>query len=110
MKRLRIVMVIFLSITLTSCVSMMNMSKTQFGDEDCSFPPYTYGGAITSATMIAWVATEIPKEPYMVVGGAILLVDFPLTLAMDTIALPISIVRDVVACTKDNTPQVSVPP
>jgi len=63
-------------------VSLVAQSKTAFGDEDCSFPPYTYGGTIASILLIADTVVEIPKNPLVVIGGAMLVVDFPFTVVI----------------------------
>lgn len=81
-------------------MSIATQNKTAFGDEECSFPLYSYGGMITSIGLIGVTAVEIPRKPVVVIGFAMLVVDFPLTVAMDTLTLPISAVRDLVACTK----------
>lgn len=99
-KLLRATLVACLFISLQSCVSFVAQSKTAFGDEDCSLPPYTYGGTITSILLFGTAVTEIAKEPALIIGGVMLLIDFPFTVALDTITLPISAARDVVACIK----------
>ena len=99
-KFVRASLVACLFLSLQSCVSLVAQSKTAFGDEDCSFPTYTYGGTIASVLIFGSFVTEVVKEPAVIIGGVLLLVDFPFTVALDTITLPLSVTRDVVACIK----------
>jgi len=99
-KRILTPLVVCIVIMLQGCASLAVQHKTALGGKACSFPLYTYGGTITSLGLMVMTGVEIPKKPSVVIGFAMLAADFPLTVAMDTLTLPVSIVRDIHACSK----------
>ena len=106
-KHILVPLLVCMVIALQGCVSLVSQNKTAFGDEECSFPLYTYGGALNSIGLIGVTLVEIPKKPAVAFGLVLVVVDFPFTVALDTITLPISVVRDLVACTKKSKEKVS---
>jgi len=47
---------------------------------------------------MALTLVTIPKDPSAVVVFAVVAADFPLTVSMDTLMLPVSVVRDITDC------------
>lgn len=101
MKRLRnVAAAVLVSITLTfltGCSSLLMNSDAQSSGQ-CS-DPYIYGGTIVDTWLFFHGVASLPKQP---LGALALLtystIDLPLSLAADTLVLPITVYKTLSRC------------
>lgn len=105
---------VLLTITQSGCASMVSFSRIandsdntifhapQTKPSTCLYPWYPYGGAVTHGVFFTQMVKYTVKEkawwtpPYMLVA----LIDLPLSAAMDTLHLPVTVPVQVYQCAK----------
>ena len=103
-KVIALITLLILTLPLLSCSTLASQNRSAFGNKQCSFPPYIYGGVVTDVFLLSSIFVyDEDSHPLGHAMGSVatvayVVVDFPLSLVADTIILPVSIYRDISEC------------